>query len=257
MPTPGRPIGSSRAAAEARAGDDAPPMSLGREIEVRNVSFAYASAAGRPVLAGIDLAIPANRMVAIAGPSGVGKSTLADLLLGLIEPSCGEIRVDGTPLGGTRLRRWRRSVACVPQEPCLFHDTVRANLSWARPRATEARMWRALRLAAVENTVAALPRGLDTVVGDRGARLSGGERQRIALAWALLAEPALLVLDEATSQLDPASEGQVLAALRRLREHMTIVVVAPPRGAAPGRGSDRVAGGRKDRRGRSLERGRP
>lgn len=227
-----------RAAAEARAGDDAPPMSIGREIEVRNVSFAYACAAGRPVLAGIDLTIPANRMIAIAGPTGAGKSTLADLLLGLIEPSAGEIRVDGTPLAGTRLRRWRRSVACVPQEPYLFHDTVRANLSWATPQAKEAQMWRALRFAAVEEAVATLPRGLDTVVGDRGARLSGGERQRITLARALLAKPALLVLDEATSQLDPASEGQVLAALRYLREHMTIVVVAHR--AALLRSADRI-----------------
>ena len=227
-----------RAAAEARAGDDAPPVSLGRDIALRNVSFAYSSAPGRPALAGIDLAIPANRMVAIAGPSGAGKSTLADLLLGLIEPSGGEIHVDGTPLAGTRLRRWRRSVACVLQEPCLFHDSVRANLSWARPRATEAEMWRALRLAAVEETVAALSRGLDTVVGDRGARLSGGERQRITLARALLTEPALLVLDEATSQLDPASEGQVLATLRHLREHMAIVVVAHR--AAPLRSADQI-----------------
>lgn len=218
--------GALRAAAEARAGEDEPPMELRRELSVRNVSFVHAAASGRQVLAGVDLVVPANEIVAIAGPSGAGKSTLADLLLGLIAPCAGEIRIDGTPLAGANLRRWRRSVAYVPQEPYLFHDSVRANLAWARPGATEAEMWRALRLAAAEELVADLPQGLDTVVGDRGARLSGGERQRITLARALLREPALLVLDEATSQLDAGNERQVLATLRRLRERMTVVVIA-------------------------------
>lgn len=215
-----------RAAAEAQPAEDGAPMGLHDALTVRNVSFTHAPPAGRQVLADVNVVVPANEIVAIAGPSGAGKSTLADILLGLIEPGSGEVRIDGTPLAGTNLHRWRRSVAYVPQDPYLFHDTVRANLAWARPQATEAEMWRALHRAAADTLVLALHRGLDTVVGDRGARLSGGERQRITLARALLREPALLVLDEATSALDAGNEQQVLATLRQLRERMTVVVVA-------------------------------
>ena len=213
-------------AAEERAGEAAPPMALRRSITLGGVSFAHAPASGRRVLADVDLTIPAHSMVAIAGPSGAGKSTLADLLLGLTEPCAGEVRVDGTPLAGAALRRWRRSVAYVPQEPYLLHDTIRANLAWACPRATESEMWQALGLAAAREFVARLPQGLDTVVGDRGDRLSGGERQRITLARALLREPALLVLDEATSQFDAGNERHVRAALEGLRDRMTLVVIA-------------------------------
>ena len=155
-----------------------------------------------------------------------GKSTLVDILLGLIEPGAGEVRIDGRRLAGSDLRRWRRSVAYVPQDPYLFHDTIGANLRWARPEATEAELWEALRLAAAADFVAALPEGLGTVAGDRGARLSGGERQRIVLARALLREHALLLLDEATGQLDAATEERIVAALRSLRGRTTIVAVA-------------------------------
>ena len=165
-------------------------------------------------------------MTAIAGPSGAGKSTLADVLLGLLAPGEGKVCVDGVPLTGPNLHRWRRSVACVPQEPYLFHDTIRANLRWAEPRATEAEMWQALRLAAADGFVAALPDGLDTVTGDRGGRLSGGERQRIALARALMRRPALLVLDEVTGQLDAENERRILEALESLRGHTTVVAIA-------------------------------
>ncbi len=212
-------------AAEASAGDDQPLMRLRRGMAVRHVSFAYANTAGAPALADADLDVPAGTLTAIAGPSGAGKTTLADLLLGLIEPAGGEVLVDGVPLTGSNLRRWRRSVAYVPQDSYLFHDTIRANLQWARPEASEADLWRALRLAAAE-FVAALPEGLDTVVGDRGARLSGGERQRIALARALIREPTLLVLDEATSQIDAETERCILTALHSLRGRMTMVVIA-------------------------------
>ena len=202
------------------------PMALRREIAVDGVSFAYDSAAGRPALEGIDLTVPAGSFVVVAGPSGAGKSTLADILLGLIEPRAGEVRIDGRRLGGPELRRWRRSVAYVPQDPYLFNDTIAANLRWARPGATEDELWQAMRLAAVADFVAALPEGLDTVAGDRGVRLSGGERQRILIARALLGEPALLLLDEATGQLDAATEERILAALRSLRGRTTIVAVA-------------------------------
>ena len=181
--------------------------------------------AAGPALKGVSLDVPAGKMTAIAGPSGAGKSTLADLLLGLLDPDEGEVCVDGASLTGPNPRRWRRSVAFVSQDPYLFQDTIRANLRWARPEAAEAEMWQALRLAAA-GFVAALPEGLDTVVGDRGGGLSGGERQRIALARALMRKPALLVIDEATAQLDAENEGRILAALRSLRGRTTVVAVA-------------------------------
>ena len=213
-------------AGELRGWTGRAPMALRRELTARNVSFAYDSKAGRPALKGVDLTVAAGTFLAVAGPSGAGKSTLLDVLLGLIEPDTGEVRVDGRRLAGPGLHRWRRSVAYVPQDPYLFHDTIRANLRWARPEATEAELWRALRLAAASDFVAALPAGLDTVAADRGVRLSGGERQRIVLARALLREPALLLLDEATGQLDAAAEERVVGALRSLRDRTTIVAVA-------------------------------
>ena len=185
-----------------------------------------AAGAAGPALKNVSLDVPAGKMTAIAGPSGAGKSTLADVLLGLLAPGGGEVCVDGVPLAGPNLHRWRRSVACVPQEPYLFHDTIRANLRWAQPEATEAEMWQALRLAAADGFVAALSDGLDTVTGDRGGRLSGGERQRIALARALMRRPTLLVLDEATGQLDAENERRILEALESLRGRTTVVAIA-------------------------------
>ena len=193
---------------------------------MRGVSFAYQDPpADRRALADVDILIPAGRFVVVTGPSGAGKSTLGDLLLGLLEPDAGEIRVDGVLLVGADRRRWRRSVAYAPQDPYLFHESVRTNLLRARPDASEAGLWRALRQAAAAVFVAGLPDGLETVVGDRGARLSGGERQRIVLARALLREPALLLLDEATSQLDATTERQVVEGLRSLRGRTTMVAV--------------------------------
>ena len=233
---------SLRDAAEPPADPEAPLLPLRRELTVRGVTFSYQNppisdvqalagqalagqALAGQALAGVDLAIPAHRLVAVTGPSGAGKTTLLDLLLGLIEPDAGEIRVDGALLAGEVRRRWRGSVAYLPQDPHLFHETLRTNLLRARPGATEAELWRALRQAAAADFVTALPEGLETVVGDRGARLSGGERQRIMLARALLREPALLLLDEATSQLDADTERQILVTLRSLRSRTTVVAV--------------------------------
>ena len=215
-------------AAETPAGDGEPGMELRRALTVRNVSFVYEAAAGTggAALENVALDVPAGKMTAVAGPSGAGKSTLADLLLGLLEPGRGEVCIDGVPLTGSNARRWRDSVAFVPQDPYLFHDTIRGNLRWAHPEATEAEMWQALRLAAADGFVAALPEGLDTVAGDRGGRLSGGERQRITLARALMKRPALLVLDEATAQLDAENERWILAALQSLRGRTTVVAIA-------------------------------
>jgi len=215
-----------RAAAEPPADPAAEPMPLRRELTVRGASFSYGGpTTGTPALADVDLAVPAHGLVAVTGPSGAGKTTLADLLAGLLAPDAGTIQVDGVRLDGGARRRWRRSVACVPQDLHLSHDSIRANLLRARPEAAEGELWQALRLAAAADFVADLPDGLDTIVGDRGARVSGGERQRIALARAVLRRPALLVLDEATGQLDAVAERRVAAGLRSLRERTTIVAV--------------------------------
>ena len=199
---------------------------MASELRLENVSFRYDEVAGPDVLEGLSLAIPAGRTIAITGPSGSGKSTLADLVMGLLEPTRGWLTIDGAALVPARARAWRRSIAYVPQECFLFRDSVRANLLWARPDASDRDLWSALKLAAADGFVSALPRGLDTVIGDRGLRLSGGERQRVALARAVLRQPRLLVLDEATSALDNDNERLVQAAIERMHGLTTIMVIA-------------------------------
>ena len=207
-------------------------------LTVRDVSFAYPGAPERFVLSNVNLRIPAGGFVAVMGPSGAGKSTLAELLLGLLEPCGGAIRIDETPLTGAYARSWRNSAAYVPQETHLFHESIRANMHRAEPRATESDIRQALDLAAAGDFVNALPLGLDTVVGDRGSKLSGGERQRVALAQALLRKPALLVLDEATGHLDAQSEDRVLAAL--VSRGAGVTVVAMTHRLAPARHAEQI-----------------
>lgn len=194
------------------------------DIEARDVEFVY-SGMGTPALAGVSFRIAPKELFVVTGHSGSGKSTLAALLLGLLPPSRGEILVGGEPLRDATAKLWRNSTAFLAESPFLLHESIRTNLSWAHPDATEEAMWGALRQASAD-FVATLPQGLDTVVGDRGERLSGGERQRIALAAALLRRPALLVLDEPTGQLDPENEARVVEALCGLRGQTTMVVIA-------------------------------
>ena len=192
-------------------------------ITVEGLTYRYAERE-TAALEAVDLVLPARTTTAIMGASGSGKSTLADLLMGLLEPSEGRICVDGVPLEGAERIAWRRSVAYVPQENFLFNDSIRNNLLWACPDATDADLIVALRRAAAE-FVLDLPQGLDTPVGECGARLSGGERQRIALARALLSKPSLLILDEATSALDMANEQRVRHAIEALHGGLTLVVI--------------------------------
>lgn len=215
-------IASTEAAREGE-GNAVPPPPLDHALRLEGVDLRFA-AAERPALEAIDLEIPARSIVALTGPSGAGKSTLADLLGGLIEPDAGKVTVDGVALEGAVRRAWRHRVAYVQQEPVLFAASLRENLLWASPGASEERLRAALRDASA-GFAFDLPQGLDTPVGDGGRALSGGERQRLMLARALLRDPALLVLDEATSALDAASEAQVAQAIAALRGRMTVVVI--------------------------------
>jgi ATP-binding cassette, subfamily C, bacterial len=205
-----------RAAAEPDV-VNAAPLKFHSGIRFEKVSFSYQGGADW-VLRDLDLMIPAGRTTAIVGPSGAGKSTIADLLMGLIAPDAGRIMVDGASLDARLAGSWRESIGYVAQDTFLFHDTVRANLLWARPNASESELRDVLAMAAAGEFVARLPQGLDTVVGDRGATISQGERQRLALARALLRRPRLLVLDEATNSLDSENETKILASIERIRE---------------------------------------
>ena len=212
------------AAAEARATPH-DRLSLALELNAENISFSY-GADRAPAVRNLSIVIPAGKIVALVGPSGAGKSTVADILMGLIAPDSGTIKLDGRSLGLDDVRGWRDQIGYVAPDTFLFHDTIRANLKWARPDATEDEMREALRQAAADDFVTALEHGLDTIVGDRGILVSQGERQRLALARAFLRRPTLLILDEATNSLDSENEGRVLEAIERRRGELTVVLIA-------------------------------
>ncbi|HFD11892.1 MAG TPA: ABC transporter ATP-binding protein [Crenotrichaceae bacterium] len=198
---------------------------LKHKIVLKNVSYCYPGQK-KPVIDCFNMEIKRNQTVALVGVSGAGKSTLADLIVGLLVPDSGRIFCDDTPLCGEQRLAWRRSLAYVTQEVFLFHQSIRHNLTWVKPDASEAELWRVLQLAAADDFIRQLPHGLDTVIGDRGVRLSGGERQRLALARALLSNPQLLILDEATSALDHDNEQKIQQALLKLQGKLTIVIIA-------------------------------
>lgn len=181
---------------------------------------------GEDVLHGVTLHVEPGRLVALVGPSGAGKTTVTNLVARLYDPTAGTVRINGVDLREATLASVHETVGVVTQEAHLFHDTVRANLLYARPEATEAQLEQALRDAQIWDLVRSLPEGLDTVVGDRGHRLSGGEKQRIALARLLLKAPGVVVLDEATAHLDSESEAAVQAALDRTLAGRTAIVIA-------------------------------
>ncbi len=180
----------------------------------------------RPALNGLSLQIPPGAKVALVGPSGAGKSTVAHLLLRFVEPERGEITAGATPLSAIPPADWRRQVAWVPQRPYLFASNVEENIRLARPEADAGEILRAATQAHAHEFIMALPAGYATPIGERGARLSGGQAQRIALARAFLKDAPLLVLDEATANLDPATERMIQESLRRLLIGRTALVIA-------------------------------
>lgn len=189
------------------------------------ISFTY-DGNDDTVVTDVSMRIERGDFVAFVGPSGAGKSTIVSLLSRMYEPTDGEIRANGRPLGGLDLREWRSRVTVVRQQPYMFNDSLRFNITIGQRDATDTEFERACRLARVDEFAAELPEGYDTVLGDKGVRLSGGQRQRVAIARALLQEPEVLVLDEATSDLDTSLERDIQQELESLTEDLTLVVVA-------------------------------
>jgi ABC-type multidrug transport system fused ATPase/permease subunit len=196
----------------------------GAGLGLRGVDYGFEGAT-RPTLSGITFDVAPGSTVAVVGPTGSGKSTLAGLLVRLVDPGTGEVLLDGVDLRALREGEVSAQAAFVPQGTFLFDDTVRGNVTLGADVPDE-EVWAALRVAAVDDVVRRLPEGLDTRVGERGATLSGGQRQRIALARAVVRRPRLLVLDDATSAVDPAVEARILDALRDTERPSTVVVVA-------------------------------
>jgi ATP-binding cassette subfamily C protein len=199
----------------------APTLTEG--VEVRDVRITYDDAI---VLDGLSFSVPAGKITAIVGGSGAGKTTTADLIMGLVRPDAGEVYIDGVPLAELDLRKWRQLIGYVPQETLMLHDSVAKNVSLGDPSLTPEDIERALRDAGAWEFVSELPDGIECSVGERGMRLSGGQRQRIAIARALIHGAKLLVFDEATTALDPESEAFVLAAIEALRGRATVLAIS-------------------------------
>jgi ATP-binding cassette subfamily B protein len=194
------------------------------DVEMRDVTFGYGE--GPDVLRGVSLHIAAGETHAVVGATGAGKSTLARLLLRFHAPRSGTVMVDGTDVRGVSFQSLRRSIGYVSQDVFLFQGTVRENLAFGRPGASDDDIERAARLAEAHAFITALPQGYDTVVGERGQKLSGGQRQRLSIARAILRDPAILILDEATSAVDNETEAAIQRSLARVAKGRTVLVIA-------------------------------
>jgi len=199
---------------------------LSGQISFRNVSFSYPSRSDVEVIGDLNFQIDENQLIALVGPSGAGKSTLTALLLRLHDPVAGEIWFDGKNGTDIPVSILRRQIALVPQDIFLFGGSIRENISYGRPGATEEEIREAARKANALEFIDRFPETLDTIVGERGTQLSGGQRQRVAIARAVLKDPKILILDEATSSLDSESESLVQDALEKLMKGRTSIVIA-------------------------------
>jgi ATP-binding cassette subfamily B protein len=193
-------------------------------VRYEGVSFEYAP--GRPVLHGIDLEIPPGRTIALVGHTGSGKTTLASLLPRFYDVSTGRVTLDGADVRAVKLNSLRRAIGVIPQDPFLFSTTVRENIAFGTPHATDEEIERAARLAQAHEFVEALPEGYDTVIGERGITLSGGQRQRIAIARALVMNPRILILDDATASVDATTEARIRTGLTEAMRGRTTIIIA-------------------------------
>ena len=198
--------------------------SLASGIEFQDVVFQYDD--NEPVLDGVSFSIPTGTTTALVGPSGMGKTTVIDLTIGLLHPTRGSVLVDGIPLEEYSRDSWRSNLAYVSQETILFHDTVFRNIAWGKDEATQEEVYEAARLADADPFIQTLSSGYETIIGDRGMRLSGGQRQRLALARAILRKPDLLILDEATSELDSEAEARIQETFESVRQQTTVLMAA-------------------------------
>jgi len=218
--------------ASVLAEDPAEPAVDNREMEFRKTlaleDLRFSFVPGKPVLAGASFSIPRGAFVALAGGSGAGKTTLADVLMGLLEAQSGRVLVDGKPLTPADMPAWRRRIGYIPQSLFLFDDSIAANIAFAVPtdKIDRARVAEAAKQAQLEDLIASLPEGIDAEIGERGSKLSGGQRQRLGIARALYRDPDLLIMDESTSALDGITEGEILATLKNLKGRKTILVIA-------------------------------
>ncbi|MFZ2919819.1 MAG: ABC transporter ATP-binding protein [Desulfosalsimonadaceae bacterium] len=206
---------------ESMPGTQKPLLEQG--IRLDHVSFKYGESW---VLNNVSLELPAGLFTAITGLSGVGKTTVADLIIGLLKPQKGEVWIDGAPLMSLDIRSWRQMIGYVPQETLLLHDTIMKNVTLGDPQLNERDVKRALHAAGIFDFVMNMPQGLESTVGERGGKLSGGQCQRIAIARALVHKPALLILDEATSGLDTETEANIVETLRGLKGKLTILAIS-------------------------------
>ena len=212
----------ARSSSEPDTGRPA-PRPLRRGIALRRVTFSYSD---RMILKDVTLDLPARQWTAIVGPSGSGKTTLLDIVAGLFLPQNGKVLLDDQPLTEISLASWRRQIGYVPQEMLLLHDSILTNITLGETDITRTDVEEALHNTEAWDFVHSLPQGMDTPVGERGTRLSGGQRQRIAIARALIRKPELLILDEVTTSLDPATEAALCRTLARLSRHTTIVTIS-------------------------------
>tara|TARA_B100001939_G_scaffold347733_1_gene370345 strand:- start:8595 stop:10478 length:1884 start_codon:yes stop_codon:yes gene_type:complete len=196
----------------------------GGEVSFENVFFHYRE--DRPILKNVSFHIPAGRMTAIVGASGAGKSTISRILFRFYDISAGSVKIDGQDIRLVTQESLRRHIGVVPQDTVLFNDTIRYNIRYGRPDATDAEVEEAARLAQIDDFIRTLPEGYDTPVGERGLKLSGGEKQRVAIARTILKNPSILLLDEATSALDSHTERDIQAALKIVAKNRTTLIIA-------------------------------